>query len=95
MTIRCSKVSGAIQAALMNTLHVLPEDFYQNFFTVSTEQVSGENFPSNSLKATGLACVECGGSADGSVLQQHDRVAVARVVAEPPEQGNEPPPAVI
>ena len=26
---RIAKVSGAIQAALMNTLHVPPEDFYQ------------------------------------------------------------------
>jgi hypothetical protein len=27
-----AKVSGAIQAALMNTLRVPPEDFYQLFF---------------------------------------------------------------
>src|SRR5260370_4945221 len=29
---RIAKVSGAIQAALMNTLHVPPEDFYQLIF---------------------------------------------------------------
>jgi hypothetical protein len=29
---RMAKVSGAIQAALMNTLHVPPEDFYQLIF---------------------------------------------------------------
>jgi hypothetical protein len=29
---RIAKVSGAIQAALMNTLHVPPEDFYQLVF---------------------------------------------------------------
>lgn len=30
--IRLAKVSGAVQAALMNTLHVPPEDFYQLIF---------------------------------------------------------------
>ena len=30
--VRISKVSGAIQAALMNTLRVPPEDFYQLIF---------------------------------------------------------------
>jgi phenylpyruvate tautomerase PptA (4-oxalocrotonate tautomerase family) len=29
---RIAKVSGAIQAALINTLHVPPEDFYQLIF---------------------------------------------------------------
>jgi phenylpyruvate tautomerase PptA (4-oxalocrotonate tautomerase family) len=29
---RIAKVSGAVQAALMNTLHVPPEDFYQLIF---------------------------------------------------------------
>src|SRR6202795_2071274 len=29
---RIAKVSGAIQGALMNTLHVPPEDFYQLIF---------------------------------------------------------------
>jgi phenylpyruvate tautomerase PptA (4-oxalocrotonate tautomerase family) len=29
---RIAKVSSAVQAALMNTLHVLPEDFYQLIF---------------------------------------------------------------
>ena len=31
---RIAKVSGAIQAALMNTLHVPPEDFYQLIFEI-------------------------------------------------------------
>ena len=31
---RIGKISGAIQAALMNTLHVPPEDFYQLIFEI-------------------------------------------------------------
>jgi hypothetical protein len=29
---RITKISGAVQAALMNTLHVPPDDFYQMIF---------------------------------------------------------------
>ena len=34
---RIAKVSGAIQAALMNTLRVPPEDFYQLIFELPTD----------------------------------------------------------
>jgi phenylpyruvate tautomerase PptA (4-oxalocrotonate tautomerase family) len=35
---RIAKVSGAIQAALINTLHVPPEDFYQLIFELPKDR---------------------------------------------------------
>jgi phenylpyruvate tautomerase PptA (4-oxalocrotonate tautomerase family) len=41
---RMAKVSGAIQAALMNTLHVPPEDFYQLIFELPKNRLLHTSF---------------------------------------------------
>ena len=39
---RTAKVSGAVQAALMNTLRVPPEDFYQLIFELPKDRITSQ-----------------------------------------------------
>ncbi len=50
---RIAKVSGAIQAALMNTLRVPPEDFYQLIFEFPKKRAAYFFFGAQALPGRG------------------------------------------
>jgi hypothetical protein len=59
---RIAKVSGAIQAALMNTLRVPPEDFYSRATAPATRQRGACSSPRRPRPVAGRRCPRLGAS---------------------------------